>query len=401
MKIVGFILLAFIVILFLLYVDFKLGRRHHLSSIFRKNYPIRQSHIDVFTRGDALFNDFFSEVEHAKQHIHVLFYILKDDPYGRRFLQILKNKALEGVEVRLLLDWAGSFRVPKKKLIQELKKAGIHFAYSHKPKFPYLFYRLQVRNHRKISVIDGKIGYIGGFNVGKEYLNEDPKLNPWRDYHLKIKGEGVHDLQREFLHDWDEETNEYLIDTPTYFPEQEKGPIRHQLIPSEGFYLEETFSGLLRSAEKSIQIGSPYFIPSKRIYNDLLSALDRGVEVTVLVPKTPDHPFVKEASFPFLRKILAKGGNVYEYVKGFYHAKILIIDDRICDSGTANFDQRSFFLNHEINCYMFDPTIISQMKSIYETDIKDSIKMSLQDVVKLSLKQKLLEWVARPLSYFL
>lgn len=401
MKIIGIILFALIVFLFLLYVDFKLGRRHHLSSIFRKNYPMRQSHIDVFTRGDALFTDLFKEVENATEHIHVLFYILKDDPYGRRFLQILKNKALDGVEVRLLLDWAGSFRVPKKKLVYELKKAGIHFAYSHKPKFPYLFYRSQVRNHRKITVIDGKVGYIGGFNVGKEYLNEDPKLNPWRDYHLKITGEGVHDLQREFLYDWDEETQEYLLDYSTYFPEPLKGPIRHQIIPSEGFYLEETFSGMIKSAEKTIQIGSPYFIPSKQIYNDLLSALDRGVEVTILVPKTPDHAFVKEASFPYLRKLLAKGANVYEYVKGFYHAKIIMIDDRICDSGTANFDKRSFFLNHEINCYMFDPSIISHMKSIYDTDINDSIKMSLHDVTHLSVKKKLIEWLARPISYFL
>jgi cardiolipin synthase A/B len=400
MKVIGFILLAILIILFLLYVDFRLGRRHHLSSIHRKTYPIRQSHIDVFTRGDALFTDLFSEVEQATKHIHVLFYILKDDPYGRRFLHILKTKALEGVEVRLLVDWVGSFGVPRR-IIHELKKAGVHFAYSHKPKFPYLFYRLQVRNHRKITVIDGKLGYIGGYNIGKEYINEDPKLTPWRDYHLKIKGEGVHDLQREFLRDWEEDTQEHLLKIPTYFPEPVTGPIRHQLIPSEGFYLEETFSGLLRSAETSIMIGSPYFIPSKRILRDLLEALDRGVEVNILVPKNPDHAFVKEASFPYLRKLLANGANVYDYKKGFYHAKILMIDDRICDSGTANFDKRSFFLNHEINCYMFDPTIISKMKSIYDTDIKDSTKVSLQDLTHLSLKQKILEWVARPISYFL
>lgn len=400
MKIIGFILLAFILILLLLYVDFILGRRQHLSSIYRKSYPMRQSHIDVFTRGDALFTDLFSEIEHANEHIHVLFYILKDDPYGRRFLQILKNKALEGVEVRLLLDWAGSFSVPRR-IVNEAKQAGIHFSYSHKPKFPFLFYRSQVRNHRKITVIDGKLGYIGGFNVGKEYLNEDPKLNPWRDYHLKIMGEGVHDLQREFLKDWEEETQEHLLKIPTYFPDPVSGPIRHQIIPSEGFYLEETFSGMIRGAETSIHIGSPYFIPSKRIFQDLLAALDRGVEVTILVPQTPDHAFVKEASFPYLRTLISKGANVYGYLKGFYHAKIIIIDDRICDSGTANFDKRSFFLNHEINCYMYDPDIITHMKDIYETDIKDGKKLSLHDLTHLSFKQKILEWIARPISYFL
>lgn len=400
MKYIGYSVLAVLILVVLLYVDFKLGRRKHLSSLSRKTYPIRQSHIDVFTKGDDLFLNLFKEIEQATEHIHVLFYILKDDPYGRRFLQLLKNKASQGVEVRLLLDWAGSYQVSKKH-IQELKKAGVHFSFSQVPKFPYVFYHLQIRNHRKISVIDGKIGYIGGFNVGKEYLNEDPKLNPWRDYHLKIIGEGVQDLQREFLNDWEKETKENLMSSPTYFPVPEKGSSRHQIIPSEGFYLEETFSGLIKSAEKSITIGSPYFIPSKRLFEDLLQALERGVDVTILVPKIADHAFVKEASFPYLRKVLKKGGTVYEYMKGFYHAKILIIDDRVCDSGTANFDKRSFFLNYEINCYMFDPKLISQMKKIVEKDILDANQVTLQDLTNLKIGQTFKEWLIRPFSYFL
>ncbi|WP_449620161.1 cardiolipin synthase [Robertmurraya sp. Marseille-Q9965] len=400
MKVIIFILIAIFVIYAYLTVDFKLGRKNFLSKIKSNVFPFRDSDIKIFTHGTDLFKDMFEEIKNAQKHIHILFYICKDDHFSQEFFAILKNKAEEGVEVRLLVDWAGSMKI-KKKQIKELKSIGIHFYFSNLPRAPFFFFTSQARNHRKITVIDGKIGYLGGYNVGKEYIDKDPKLSPWRDYHLKITGEGVQDLQVQFLLDWQEASKTNLLQNEIYFPPLSKGSVRHKVISTEGFLLEKTFSTLIRDAKKSIMIGSPYFIPSKTIFEDLLNALDRGVKLTIIVPYTADHLLVKEASFRYLRPILAKGGNVYQFKNGFYHAKVLLIDDEICDLGTANFDNRSFFLNHEINCYIYDSGKIEETKRILEEDLKDSSKLSLSDLQSMGVISGVKEWLARRIAYFL
>jgi cardiolipin synthase A/B len=391
--------LLFLFVLALL-VDYFLGRKKHLKNLRRKTYPFRQSNIKVFTTGPELFTDLFAELRSAKRHIHILFYIVKDDRISLDFLSILKEKAKEGIEVRLLLDWIGSLK-SKKKIIRQLENSGVDFAFCKVAKPPFLFYSLQVRNHRKITVLDGKIGYLGGFNVGKEYIDLDPKLSPWRDYHLKIHGEGVQDLQQVFLQDWKEAKKVDLTNNGIYFPPLSKGQYRHQIIPSEGFYLEETFSVLIRNAEHSIMIGTPYFIPGKRVFYDLQSALKKGVTLELLVPFTADHALVKEASYKYLRKLVKLGATVYQYKNGFYHAKILIIDDKVCDVGTANFDKRSFFLNHEINCYTYDKQYIEQVRSILQKDQRDATIITLKDLRSLNPWNYFKEIVAGMFSMFL
>lgn len=400
LKIIMVILIAIFIIGMYLFLDFKMGRKNHLTTKKSNEFPFHNSDFEIFTHGTDLFNSMFEELKKAQKHIHVLFYICKDDPISTGFLDILRDKAETGVEVRLLLDWAGSIPVEKNK-IKELKKAGVKFAFSNVPSFPYFFYSSQARNHRKITVIDGVVGYMGGYNVGKEYIDLDPKLSPWRDYHLKITGEGVEDLQKQFLIDWHEATKTNLLQNEVYFPKLKKGSVSHQIISTEGFLLEETFSSLIRNAKSTIFIGSPYFIPSKTIFNDLQSALVRGVSVTILVPFKSDHILVQEASYTHLRKLLKKGANVYQYKKGFYHAKILIIDDEVCDLGTANFDNRSLFLNHEINCYIYDKDMINTVKLILKKDLGDSQKVTLEDLNSLGLFTTLKEWVARSVSFFL
>ncbi|MFO1442186.1 cardiolipin synthase [Bacillus sp. Bva_UNVM-123] len=389
-----------IVIILWLTLDFKLGKKKHLKKQKRKPHPFRQSDFSIFDSGPELFKDYFSELKKAKHHIHILFYIVKDDEISTEFLTILKNKANEGIEVRLLLDWLGSHSV-KKETIQSLKKHGIEFSFAQKLKLPFLFFSTQVRNHRKISVIDGKIGYIGGFNVGKEYINLDSKLSPWRDYHLKITGEGVEDLQKQFLEDWHEETKINLLANRKFFPLLPKGGIHHQIIPSKGIFLEDTYSGLIRRAKKSIVIGTPYFIPSSKLVADMLSALNRGISLTILVPNTADHILVKEASFPYLRTLLKQGAHVYQFLNGFYHAKVLIIDDDICDIGTANFDERSLFLNCEINCYIHDRHFVEKIKKIVYDDIRDSEALTLNQLKQPNLLRTSKEFIARLAAPFL
>lgn len=380
-------------------IDFLLGRKQHLARADKTMFQHRQSGIAIFTEGPELFEDYFAELKSAKQHIHILFYIVQDDKISQRFLSILKEKAKEGVEVRLMVDWVGSGL--KRKSVKALKEAGVEFAYSRIPRFPFLFYSSQVRNHRKITVIDGCVGYLGGFNIGKEYNNQDKKLTPWRDYHLKLTGGGVLDLQTQFLRDWREAAKINLLQAGHYFTTEEKGPITHQLVPTEGVLLEDMMFRLISQAKTAIKIGTPYFIPSKKVFTALRTAIQRGVEVTVLVPFTADHILVKEASHPYLRILMQDGADIYQYLKGFYHAKVMIIDDHVCDVGTANFDKRSMFLNYEINCLIYDGAFIRKVQDIFASDILNAQKASLRELNSagplLSVKEK----AARAISYFL
>jgi len=389
-----------LLIIIWLVIDFRLGRRKHLSDSSKMETSILHGNFEIFTHGRELFRDYFQEIRKAKQHIHVLFYIVKDDTFSREFFAILKEQARAGVEVRLLLDRLGSWKI-NKSMVAALKEAGIQFAFSNRIRLPFLFYSSQVRNHRKISIIDGEIGYLGGFNVGKEYIDEDPLLSPWRDYHLKITGESVNFLQSEFLIDWNEYAGEDLQGHPDYFPELPKGAVRHQFIPTEAGQLEENFIALIQKAEHAIMIGTPYFIPSAAIFVELLAARRRGVSITVIVPFTADHLLVQEASFRYLRPLLETGALVYQYKNGFYHAKTIVIDDKVCDIGTANFDQRSIFLNKEINCLLYDSGFIEHLMAVIKRDILDSEPLTLTALNKPSLFGTVKERIAATVSYFL
>lgn len=381
-------------------IDYKLGRKKHSSMVKPSEFPFRESNLHIFTHGPELFQDYFSELKKAKKHIHILFYICKTDAFSMEFLSILKQKAKEGVEVRLLLDWVGSKSI-NRKIIDDLKKWGVDFHFSRVLKAPYFFYSSQVRNHRKITIIDGMIGYTGGYNVGKEYIDLDPVLSPWRDYHLKMTGEGVCDLQYQFLLDWEDASKVNLLQNEPYFPKLHKGRSLHRMFSTEGFFFEESFSDLIRNSKKSITIGSPYFIPSKKVFQHLIDAVNRGIVLTILVPMLSDHMFVQEASYPYLRRLLKEGANIHQYNKGFYHAKVLIIDEKICDLGTANFDKRSFFLNLEMNCFIYDLTMIQQVINILEKDLKDSKKLSYSDLSSPNPLRTIKESIASLISDFL
>ncbi|WP_071393253.1 cardiolipin synthase [Bacillus tuaregi] len=390
----------FYLIVLYFFIDFSLGRKIHLEKLKLQHFPDRHSDIRLFTSGPELFADLFSELKEAQKHIHVLFYIVKKDHISTDFLSLFKKKADEGVEVRLMLDWVGSFKA-KRSITKELQGSRVQLIFCKAPRPPFFFYSSQIRNHRKITVIDGKIGYLGGFNIGKEYINLDSKLSPWRDYHLKIVGEGVQDLQVMFLRDWEEAAMVRLTQNKLYFPDLEKGKYRHRIIPSEGFYLEHTFSELINSAKDCIMIGTPYFIPGKRLLQDLQAALKRGVKLEILVPSTPDHLLVKEASYRYFRPLLDLGASIYQYQNGFYHSKILIIDDRVCDVGTANFDKRSFFLNHEMNCYTYDPSYVESIRGVLKQDQAEAKLISKKDISMLNPWTFCKEMLARSISLFL
>ncbi|MCQ6281788.1 cardiolipin synthase [Bacillus sp. EB600] len=393
------ITIIFIIVIWL-FIDFHLGRNKHTKLVRNSESAFLYGQLDIFPHGPELMADYFQQLQQAKSHIHVLFYILKNDQISQEFFSILKKKALEGVKVRLLLDQLGSHKVSKK-MAAALKDAGVEFAYSNRTRFPYLFYSSQVRNHRKISIIDGTIAYLGGFNISKEYIDQDPKLSPWRDYHLKITGESVPFIQRVFLTDWQEYAGVNLLGVDALFPKNNPGDVKHQLSATEAGQLEGTYLKLIRGAETSILIGTPYFIPSDRIFAELLAAVRRGVRLVIIVPFKTDHILVREASYRYLRRLLKEGAEVFEFKNGFYHAKTCIVDEKICDIGTANFDKRSFFLNKEINCYIYDPPFISRFQDIIQKDLLDSKPLLLADLTKPNLFRSIKEGIAGAISYFL
>ncbi|MGG4265768.1 cardiolipin synthase [Peribacillus simplex] len=400
MKIITTIASIFLLIFTWCWVDLKLGHKRYMKQATNIKYPPRNSDMTIFTSGKILFDDFVKEVKRAQHSIHILFYIVKNDKFSKDFLKLLQSKAEEGVEVRLLVDWVGSKKMSRKS-IQELTKSGVHFSFSFKPKLPFLFYTIQKRNHRKITVIDGKIGYLGGFNIGKEYINQGEKLNPWRDYHLKMTGEGVRDLQEVFLSDWFYDTNEDHRGTPAYFPTLTPGSQAHQVVVTNGSDLEQSLISMIQQANNKIIIGTPYFIPSEILFHELRAALARNVSVTVIVPEKSDHVLVKEASFPYFRVLLKDGAEIMQFQRGFYHSKVILIDDTICDIGTANFDKRSLFLNSEINCLVFDRTFIADAEKELAVDLAESKSLSRDALSSMNVVRSAKESLASILSPFL
>lgn len=440
------VLVILLIVVFWFVIDFHLGSKKHKMLAQKRQSQLFFGGMEIFSDGRELFHDYFQALQKATSHIHVLFYIVKNDGISHEFLKILQQKAIEGVEVRLLLDWIGCKNVPQTAL-DALKKAGAEVAYSNRMRLPFLFYSLQVRNHRKISIIDGKVGYLGGFNVAKEYIGLDPHLSPWRDYHLKMTGEGVPFLQREFLTDWKEYFGVDLRNNAVYFPDaamdnwrpadrrraagamsarrqlameagqlgippaqQERATmlsppscraVKYWLAATEAGQLEEYYLQLINRAKTSITIGSPYFVPSEKIFAALLKAARSGISLTVITPGKADHILVQEASLRYLRKLIAVRAKVYQFSNGFYHAKTIIIDHNICVVGTPNFDKRSFFLNKEMICTIDDETFMGRIKEIINQDILDSRELFPSDLNRPGPFGKAKELIAGTISYFL
>ncbi|RNA67852.1 cardiolipin synthase [Alteribacter keqinensis] len=387
------IILVLLAVILLFIIDFNIARYiHHKNIPPYQEPPFRKSDVEFFARGDKLFDHLFGEIEQAEQHIHMLFYIFREDDISKKMLEKLKSKAKAGVEVRLMVDFMG-IRVSRKGR-KALEQAGVQLTITNKPKLPFLFYSANQRNHRKITVIDGRIGYIGGYNVGDEYLGRDPEFGPWRDYHLAVKGEGVIDLQKQFLIDWKSGSSEDLVHEDRFYPPQHEGKKQIQIFPSDGAHVEELALTLISKAKRSLIIGSPYFVPGKKVKDALIQAAKRGVDIRVLMPKNPDHPLVIHAAYPYFRPLIEAGVDIHLYFQGFYHSKAIIVDDNICDIGTANFDKRSFYLNNEVNCLIYNESWIEQVMEQVKEDLNRSDRVTIEQLNKRSLLKRSKEALA-------
>ena len=394
---------TFIIILFLiiwLYLDFRLGASKQARKENRASQQPSTGSLSLFTSGEELIEEFFHDIEGARHHVHIMFYLVKKDRISYRFLKLLKKKAEAGIDVRLMIDWSGSL-LANKSILAELKKSGVKVAFCNKPALPFLFYTIQARNHRKIAVIDGAIGYLGGFNIGKEYMDLDPKLSPWRDYHIRITGQAVGGLQDVFFTDWQEASGEKVQYGASFTKPGLKGEHVIRLMPTDPYYLEDEFISLLKQASHELIIGTPYFIPTRPLMDELKSALKRGVNVQILVPDNPDHLLVKEAAYPYFRELIPLGAQIYQFQNGFFHGKYILVDDRVLDIGTANFDKRSLLLNNEINCYIYDRTCILHFKEEILEDLRNSLPLTMNALQSAGFWTRCKERLGQAVSVFL
>ncbi|WP_018754657.1 cardiolipin synthase [Paenibacillus terrigena] len=360
------------------------------------------SSTEVLTNGKKTFDALIRELELAQHHIHMEYYIFRNDHIGTQIKDILVQKARAGVEVRFLYDAVGSYQLPSS-FLQEMRNAGIEVMSFMPVKFPTFSNKLNYRNHRKIVVIDGNVGFMGGLNVGDEYLSRSKTYGFWRDTHMIIKGQAVRSLQIIFMQDWQYMTGKSFM-LPEYFSpaEVESTPGAVQIIPSgpdsEWTTMKSLFFSMITSAKESIWMATPYFIPDEDILSALRIAALSGIEVRILFPAKPDKwlPFL--ASHSYFSGLIDAGVEIYEYERGFLHSKLMIIDGETASIGTANMDMRSFHLNYEVNALLVRTASVQRMVQDFERDMTFASRIDSKKFANKKVVVRFLESAARLFS---
>ena len=362
--------------------------------------------IQVYTDGNDKFNALLDAIKNAKQHIHIEYYIIRNDDLGHKIVAALAAKAKEGVEVRLIYDGLGCAKLPRK-FFNELTDAGGQVAGFFERKIPVLKIRVNYnknyRDQRKIVVIDGTTGFVGGFNIGDEYLGKGP-LGYWRDTHLKINGYAVGMLQVRFFQDWSFAAKEVLDAETKYFPKEQDvtGDAAVQIVScgpdTQWEPIKKGFIALINSAAETIYIQSPYFVLDESVMEALKIAALTGVDVRIMIPCKPDHPLVYWASYANVGELLDAGARAYTYDNGFIHSKTVVVDGLASSVGTANWDVRSFRLNFETNAFIYDREIATVLKTAFENDINQSPEITKQLYAERSTKIKIKESISRLFS---
>lgn len=359
--------------------------------------------ITLFTDGKAKFDALFSDIAEARSFIHLQYYILDNDDVGSELKSLLIEKARSGVEVRILYDDVGcwSWRVGHH-YFDDLIAVGVQAKPFFKVTFPQLANKLNYRNHRKVAIIDGKKGYLGGMNVADRY-RDGVSWGVWRDTHIRIEGNAVHELQSIFLVDWNFTTKE-LLSKQTYFPKIEPnvGKEKIQLVTSgpldENKPIALMFLKGITNAKYRVYIQTPYFLPSSEFVYALQIAALSGVDVRIMLPDRSDSPVLQRASQSYITQMLKAGVKIYFYTAGFMHAKAMIIDDEFTTIGSTNFDFRSFEQNFEINAFIYGRDFNATYAAVFEMDRKNCRRITLRSWRKRSMWRKVTESVLRLLS---
>lgn len=364
--------------------------------------PFKNNETDIYTSGYEFFPALLHEISKAKDHIHITSYIIEDDPLGRLIRDALIEKAHQGIEIRFLYDDVGSWKT-KENFFELMREEGIEVHPFMPVRFPAFTSKVNYRNHRKIIVIDGKIGFVGGMNLALRYVKGE-KGEKWRDTHVKITGAAVYGLQRAFLVDWFY-ADRTLITNRKYYPDTAIKANNNliQIVTSSPTNvwaeLEQGYIKVLLSAKRYVYMETPYFLPTEPILFALRTAALSGVDVRLMVPFKMDSKLVQLASQSYLNQIIASGVKVLCYKNGFNHSKLLVSDDNIATIGSANIDFRSFENNFEANAFFYDKTMAERVKNIFFTDESQCIPLqNIKEINHNSFIYRLWESIVRLLS---
>jgi cardiolipin synthase len=355
----------------------------------------------LYNETGTAYEGLLQAIAAARHHVHLEYYIFRSDETGRRLINLLAEKARAGVQVRLLYDSAGTLWLSRS-LVQPLVQAGgqIRDFLPINPLRSWI--RINLRNHRKITVIDGEVGFTGGMNIGDEYLGKSKRFGYWRDTFLRVEGPAVAGLQRIFMEDWHFATQE-LLEEECYFPPlPQRGEDVIQVVDSgpdqEINSIRELYFAAILSARQRLWIASPYFVPDAGILDALRLARLRGVEVRLLCLHRPDHFLVFYAGRYYWGDLLSFGGAVYQYARGMMHSKIVLVDDHWAMVGSANFDNRSLHLNCEVGCVLYSPRLIKEVEVLFLADLQEAVPLDPAAFAKRSLLLRLTENACRLFS---
>jgi cardiolipin synthase A/B len=330
--------------------------------------------LELLIDGEATYASIFQGIESAHQYILVQTYILRDDRMGQELQQRLIERAQSGLDVYLLYDEIGSYLLPDS-YIQALTDAGVNVHRFHSTRGSGNRFQLNFRNHRKIIVVDGERGWMGGFNIGIEYMGEDERIGPWRDTHLRVDGPAALNLQLSFVEDWYWATDE-ILELPWNSISHEVGDIPVLILPTGPADPFETASlmmqHLIHTADRRVWLSSPYFVPDEGVQGMLKLAALSGIDVRVLIPEEPDNPLMKFAAYAFIGPLLDAGVKVYRYEDGFLHSKAALVDEHTGVVTTVNLDNRSFRLNFEITAVVMDQAFALEVEQMLLEDMRRS-----------------------------
>lgn len=359
--------------------------------------------VRVYTDGKEKFADLIRDIKVATDFIHLEYYIWKNDGIGNDMRIALTERARAGIEVRLLCDGLGCAGLPRH-FFDEFKKAGGKVAFFFPSFLQILNLRYNFRNHRKIAVIDGKNGYIGGFNIGDDYLGKDKKWGYWRDTAVRITGHAVLTAEIRFFLDWNYAAKEDRLEyNDRYFPDIKGVPGTPIQVVSGGpdtqfNPVKESYLKMISTAAESVYLQTPYFVPDESVLDTLRIAALSGIDVRIMMPDRPDHPFVYWAGMSYIRQLLDSGVKAYTYDNGFLHSKTIVIDEIAASVGSANWDVRSFRLNFETNAVMYDTRIARELKEKFIKDLDVCSPITYERLDALPWTKRVLQSIARLFS---
>jgi len=357
--------------------------------------------VRILSDGKETFQSIFEALAKAQRFIHMEYYIFEEGKLAEELIRLLGKKVRQGVKVRIIYDGVGSWELSDKYL-EKIKSLGIHIQPFMPVRFGYIANKINYRNHRKIIVVDNKIGFIGGINVSDNYLFGDPILGNWRDTHLRLEGSAVSSLNHIFNSDWQFVSEEKINSETNVDWSSRDANLAVQIITSgpdcDYPNIKQAYFSLISSAQNYVYITTPYFIPGKPILFALKTAAMSGVKVKLLLPKESDSKILKWSIRSYLEELLDSDVQIYFYEKGFVHSKIIIVDDSVSSIGTANVDERSFDNNFEVNAMIYDKDVALELKEQFYKDLEHSQQLEINTFKKRPLAEKLHEATARLFS---